>query len=318
MIEVSAPSNIALIKYMGKQNSKSNLPTNASLSYTLEKLRTTVVLEEVSSSQDEWIPLSGEDFFKIELSEKGKEKFLSHLQRMKTNLQLSGFYRVASANNFPSDAGLASSASSFAALTLACYDMKRQKNPSINISMEKLAELSRQGSGSSCRSFFSPWSIWDQQGAREISLPIQNLHHFVLVYESRAKKVSSSEAHLRVLSSPFFAKDSSGLPRVERAEKRLEQLIHSFQERHWEKSFEICWDEFWDMHELFHTSEPSFSYLNEEVKIVLKRMKERWQKEKVGPLITLDAGPNIHCLFREEDTDLAKSWQQEFQPRGMA
>ena len=62
MIEVSAPSNIALIKYMGKQNSSSNVPTNASLSYTLENLRTTVRMDAISGDKDQWAPLEGKAF----------------------------------------------------------------------------------------------------------------------------------------------------------------------------------------------------------------------------------------------------------------
>lgn len=315
MIEVSAPSNIALIKYMGKSDPRSNRPTNASLSYTLEKLRTTVTIERISGPEDEWMPLLGPAFSRIELSAKGKDKFLSHLKRMKEVLQLDGCYRVTSANNFPADAGLASSASSFAALTLACYEEKKRQNNQFVMSLEKLADLSRQGSGSSCRSFFSPWALWDQEGAREVSLNTGKLQHFVLVFESRAKAVSSSEAHLRVTTSPLFKKDSSGLSRIERAEMRLKNLISALQENHWTKSFEICWDEFWDMHELFHTSAPPFTYLNDDVREVLKGMKQRWQEEGVGPIITLDAGPNIHCLFQEKDVELAKSWQHQFQPR---
>lgn len=319
MITISAPSNIALIKYMGKSNSLSNIPTNSSLSYTLNQLRTRVEIQKIESdSADEWAPLVVDSFFKLELSLRGQEKFLNHFAKMKKELGISGQYRVLSANNFPSDAGLASSASSFAALTQACYLLKKSQDKNFEISTEDLADLSRQGSGSSCRSFFSPWSIWDQKGVREIKLATQDLEHMVLVFETRAKEVSSSEAHKRVLQSPLFKKDSSGLSRSERAEGRLYRLINSLQEGQWSKSYEICWDEFWDMHELFHTSLPSFSYLTEEVRNTLSRMQERWKNEGTGPLITLDAGPNIHCLFRKSDKDLAKSWKDEFQPQGQS
>ena len=58
-IEASAPSNIALIKYMGKTSESGNWPTNASLSYTLEHLRSFVVLEPEGGEQDQWKPLAG-------------------------------------------------------------------------------------------------------------------------------------------------------------------------------------------------------------------------------------------------------------------
>ena len=68
-IEASAPSNIALIKYMGKIRTESNLPTNASLSYTLENLRSFVTLESNDTGVDEWKPLAG--FAEFKLSEVG-------------------------------------------------------------------------------------------------------------------------------------------------------------------------------------------------------------------------------------------------------
>ena len=76
----SAPSNIAIIKYMGKTSSAQNLPTNPSISYTLNHLRSFVSLELISDSEsDQWQPLIAPGLLPIELSEKGKIKFLNHL-----------------------------------------------------------------------------------------------------------------------------------------------------------------------------------------------------------------------------------------------
>ena len=315
MIKASAPSNIALIKYMGKIDSQSNIPSNASLSFTLENLQTTVVIEKNNSKSDSWGPLTGSDFYNLQLSEKGVQKFLNHFARLKKEFAIEGHYDVKSANNFPSDAGLASSASSFAALTEATFLLKKSADSDFTKSKVELAALSRMGSGSSCRSFFTPWSIWDEKGAREIDIPIKNLIHKVFIYETSAKKVSSSEAHQRVVASPLFAKDSSGFSRIERAESRLQNLLQAFTANNWRQAYEICWEEFWDMHELFHTCNPSFTYLTDEVCDVLKKMKKKWDSEGRGPLITLDAGPNIHCLFREEDLDIFSSWENEFTPK---
>ncbi len=57
-IEASAPSNIAVIKYMGKTSKEVNLPSNASLSFTLEHLRSFVVIEP-REGEDDWQPLAG-------------------------------------------------------------------------------------------------------------------------------------------------------------------------------------------------------------------------------------------------------------------
>jgi diphosphomevalonate decarboxylase len=166
-IEASAPSNIALIKYMGKADVKSNRPTNSSLSYSLDKLRTFVrIQKDEGATADHWAPYERTDLLKIQLSEKGMVKFLTHFELLKKEFKMKGFYRIESANNFPSDCGLASSASSFAALTLAAHEwmLKNAEGVPTPYRPKELSKLSQKGSGSSCRSFFSPWALWHHDG----------------------------------------------------------------------------------------------------------------------------------------------------------
>ena len=150
MIHAEAPSNIALIKYMGKISGTGNKPTNASVSYTLPHLVTRV--EIVKNPIDDWAPLEAKSFVAPELSSKGRQKFLDHFARLKEAWGIEGNFLIRSANNFPSDCGLASSASSFAALTRATAVL-RQELTGKETSVEEQSRWSRQGSGSSCRSF---------------------------------------------------------------------------------------------------------------------------------------------------------------------
>ena len=113
------------------------------------------------------------------------------------------------------------------------------------------------------------------------------------------KKISSSSAHLRIESSLL------NVGRPQRAEKRLKDLIQALQNKDWHKSFEICWQEFWDMHTLFHTSSPPFHYLTPSSLEVLMDLHSKWEKNGYGPLITVDAGPNIHLLSLESDNKKA-------------
>lgn len=296
-IEASAPSNIALIKYMGKTEVLGNRPTNSSFSYCLENLRTFVRIQrDPSLTVDEWSPYLRSDLRPIQLSEKGLTKFLNHFQFLKREFKLEGFYRIESANNFPSDCGLASSASSYAALTQAAHEAMLQTPHAGRMAYrpKELAKLSQKGSGSSCRSFFSPWSLWHSDGAESIQIPYVQLKHIVLLCDESVKSVSSSEAHVRVLTSDLFK------GRVERAEGRLQQLINSLRGQNWKQSFEICWNEFWDMHTLFHTSVPAFMYMNENSIKALSALHNTWMRNGDGPLITMDAGSNIHLLFRPD------------------
>lgn len=306
IVEKSAPSNIALIKYMGKIDESSNLPTNSSLSWTLNNLRSYVRLTlDPGLKQDQWQSLAG--FDQIELSEKGKTKFLNHLKRVKDHFGVTESILIESANDFPSDCGLASSASSFAALTMAAVELcEKLKDKFGETSFVDQAEISRNGSGSSCRSFFGPWALWYQEGVRPLEFPVANLKHQVIVVASGHKEVSSSEAHRRVVSSSYF----QGRP--QRAEQRLAYLMEALRSAEWDDIYRICWDEFEDMHQLFETSKPAFSYKKNETFEVLKFAKDLWLEQKDGPLVTMDAGANVHLLYRPDQSALIKKVHQEY------
>ncbi len=317
----SAPSNIALIKYMGKiDNLGDNRPSNSSLSYTLDHLQSYVELKLTRETTDSWQPLErtnlkyfedalSPSFNVPELSEHSKTRFLKHLQFLKDGFQFQENFEVRSANGFPADCGLASSASSFAALTVCANLALSELSERKSYTQTELSEMSRHGSGSSCRSLFFPWSIWDFDGARPIELGFKKLIHQVAVVDSSKKKVSSSEAHKRVTTSPLFE------GRKERAENRLKQLTAALRSQNWSESYQLMWSEFWDMQSLFETAKPHFGYLSAESLQVLRWLQENtWEKTGDGPLITMDAGPNIHLLYRENQRELAEKVQREFVP----
>jgi diphosphomevalonate decarboxylase len=285
---------------MGKIDGLGNKPTNASLSWTMENLRTEVQLE-LTKGSDQWSGLNG-----LQLKPQGIEKFLKHFKFLKDQWKVTESFHIKSGNNFPSDCGLASSASSFAALTMASAETFQKMNPqSWGEERKELSKLSRHGSGSSCRSFFSPWALWKDEGAEGIDLPLR-LQHAVLILESEPKKVSSSEAHKRVVMSPHFT------GRIKRAEEKLEELISVIRKGNWKIGREIVWDEFEDMHELFHTSHPAFGYITPKAREVLDWTKNSFKKEGHGPWVTLDAGPNIHFLFEKHDIKFADKFMQNF------
>lgn len=296
---VEAPSNIALIKYMGKKGSE-NRPTNSSLSYTLDQLKSIVKIEQGVEDMDVWEPMDSGMWVSPRLPEFGKKKFLNHWIWLKKQLGIRGYFTIRSANNFPSDCGMASSASSFAALTLCAHKVSQSCGTGRKeVCPKTLAQWSAKGSGSSCRSFFDFWVQWsDGEGVCPVDLPYRGLLHNVVVVSPLKKKVSSSEAHLKIQTSVL----NKG--RHLRAEQRMKDLIAALSSRDWGRAFAISWAEFWDIHTLFETSQPSFRYMSSESLSVLNKVCRFWHENKDGPLVTMDAGPNVHLLYREDQKDV--------------
>lgn len=301
-----APSNIALIKYMGKKDVENNIPINASLSYTLNNLLTSVVLEKHSGKKDIWEPLNIPGAMQFILPQSAQERFLNHLTRLKSHFHYSGAFIVRSSNNFPHSSGLASSASSFAALTkcavLALCELTEQEVPSIEIQ----AQLSRAGSGSSCRSFFSPWALWKEDSVGAIDLPYKQLTHQVILISKDEKQVSSSEAHERITTSTLY------VTRSQRAEQNLKVLLAALEKQQWKEAYQICWREFQDLHQLFSSCAKPFSYMTEQTQQALVSLQELWQRENDGPIVTMDAGPNIHLLYRPDQANMALKFKHDY------
>ncbi len=290
-----APANIALIKYMGK--SENNIPYNVSLSYTTHRFITEISLEE---HPDEDVFINDLQLNSVEI-----ERFLKHLTYIKEVSDFHGFFKVKSKNNFPRSAGIASSASSFAALTKCAFKAINtiQKKPSASI--EEMSAVSRVGSGSSCRSFFSPWCVWKDNYAKKIDIPIDNLLHDIVLINREIKTVSSSDAHKRVFSSLLM----NG--RKKRAELRFHKLLDAFKNDNWSDVYQICWEEFFDMHALFETSRPHFGYITDKTMYALSKIRNFWKIHNNGPIATIDAGANIHLLWKKEAEQLRHIFKEE-------
>jgi diphosphomevalonate decarboxylase len=305
MWQSKKPSNIALIKYMGKSDVHKNKPSNASLSWTIPYLTTEVELrQDNESGKDQWQLMTTD--FPFKMSAVGRQKYLNHLQRVKDYYDVKSHFVVSSGNNFPADCGIASSASSFAALTdaaiQACVDLSQATLPS----PQEQAQISALGSGSSCRSFLQGWVHWDGEQIQSVDTQWSSLLHMVVILGAGTKTVSSSEAHQWVTSSLLYQ------DRAPRAEQRLQYFLDSLKTRDWGHMYEIAWAEFWDMHALFETSTPSFGYFLPDTMQVLSELRRYWQQKGDGPLVTMDAGPNVHLLWREDQRNQALQFYQDF------
>ncbi len=300
-IRASAPSNIALVKYMGKSDSSRNLPANPSLSMTLSDFRSTATVETSSSPSWEWVGDA--------LSPKERDRALNHaatveakarkkFQELGIPLASASGFLLSCTSDFPARAGVASSASSFAAMTLAVLgaldaeEVFRSRYDREFPLRAWAASLSREGSGSSCRSFGGPFVHWEGEKIREIQGNLPPLVDLLLVIEDSAKEVSSSDAHRRCTASPLFE------GRAERASLRSAEVERAIEAGDLVRIAEAAWADAWEMHSLFHTSLPPFTYFKPRTLEALQWFS-RFLGDPIPPIVTLDAGPNLHVLIPE-------------------
>ena len=301
LVWAEAPSNIALIKYMGQRPQVDKLPANPSLSLTLPAHRARVELEP--SDHWSWAPLKSWGCYQL-LTESQQIRFMDHARWMMMHLGINEQYCIRSATNFAPMCGLASSAASFAALTAAIVGWVESVHHRVFNDLNEVASLSRRGSGSSCRSFLGPWVHWSDDQIEAVEGP--ECHHQCIVVSDQPKAVSSSQAHQQVLSSPMFK------GRAVRAIDCYTALQQAFKVNDWRLGYELVWQEFWDMHTLFHTAQPCFQYMTIDTLSVLNRIQAHWFKTGDGPWVTLDAGANVHCLYRPDQSALQSEFFHHF------
>ena len=160
---VIAPSNIAFIKYWGARDLEQALPMNASISMTLsECVSHSTVAFTAGSDEPDRIELAADDGSLTPPPPSFRLRALAHLERVRRWARRSGSFRVATKNSFPTGAGIASSASGFAALTLAST-----KALGLTLTVPELSDLARMsGSGSAARSVLGGYVEWSPEGVR--------------------------------------------------------------------------------------------------------------------------------------------------------
>ena len=195
-----APSNIAFTKYWGKKDEILRLPIHGSISMTLSNLLTSTTVEFSKEFKKDEVIINGE------VEEGETSRVINHLDRIRKLAGINLFAKVISNNNFPTGTGLASSASGFAALTLAA-----SKAAGLNLSEKELSILARQGSGSACRSIPSGFVEWLDGNTSETSYAVQifppnywAIADVVVILSQGKKEVSSTLGQQSAFSSPFM------------------------------------------------------------------------------------------------------------------
>lgn len=290
-----APANIAFIKYWGKKDEKLRLPLNASISMNLSAATTITTVEFLEKHTEDVI----DDFF----SENEKSKVIEHLDRIRRLAKSTLGAKVETKNSFPKGAGISSSASGFAALTLAAT-----RALGLNLSEKELTILARIGSGSACRSIPDGFVYWKNgESSRDCyaySLypsTYWDLCDIVAIVDEGEKTISTTEGMARVKTSPFWKSRVLGIP------AKIAAVQYALKRKSIRDLGIVIEEDCINMHAVAMTQNPPLFYWNETTMEIIRSVRA-WRENGLPVYFTIDAGPNVHliCEAKNEKAVVAK------------
>jgi diphosphomevalonate decarboxylase len=283
---VFSPSNIALAKYWGKRDTALNLPTNGSLSATLEDFGSFTTVSFDDSFAADRLFLNGEEARGGKLG-----KVLKVLDLVRSLAGVKAHALVQSANNFPTGAGLASSASGLSAVTLAAASAL-----GVDQDLTKLSEIARKGSGSACRSFWGGYVEWARgdraDGGDSVGRPVAEESHwpldaFILIVSGAEKHQGSTNGmEVTRLTSPYFP------AWVESAEASLAPIRGAILQRDFTGLAELAEVNCLRFHTSAMAAQPPVIYWQGRTLDLIHRVR-RMRAEGLNAFFTVDAGPNV-------------------------
>lgn len=299
-ITAVAPSNVAFIKYWGRKDEALRLPTNGSISMNLSDLQTTTTVKFDPSFNEDSVIISSSSAFEGRIEKpfdyaqgavKNDAKVIAHLDRIRNLAGIKEKAKVVSENNFPRSTGLSSSASGFAALTLAAT-----KAAGLELSEKELSILARIGSGSACRSIPDGFVEWFDGDSSETSYAQSifqadywDIVDIVCILSTKEKKVSTSVGQQSAATSPHFVNRLKKMPgRI----KRMKEIIR---DRDFVAFGEMIEEEALEMHRIMETSVPPLFYMTDETKKLVEYV-QKWRGEGLPVYFTVNTGENIHLV----------------------
>ncbi|CCG83278.1 Diphosphomevalonate decarboxylase [Taphrina deformans PYCC 5710] len=308
----TAPVNIAVVKYWGKRDPTLNLPTNSSISVTLSQddLRAWTTASCSQDFPEDRMWLNGEE--RSTTDDKRLLACLKELRSLRTRVEqedgtlpkLSGMgLHIASENNFPTAAGLASSAAGFAALVRAVADL--YKLPS---SRTELSRIARQGSGSACRSLFGGYVAWEmgtrEDGSDSQAVQVAEADHWptmkacILVASAQKKDVSSTSGMQSTTKTSLLFRE-----RIERVvPDRMARMTEAIRARDFSTFAELTMRDSNGFHAVCLDTYPPIFYMNDVSRAVVRLVEHiNGQAGETVCAYTYDAGPNTVIYYLREN-----------------
>lgn len=290
-----AHTNIALIKYWGKKDQDLIIPMNSSLSLTLDHFYTDTMVSFDSDLSHDIFSLNGKFIDDPHITQ------FMDLIRQKAHIKT--FAHIDSTNHVPSTAGLASSASSYAALAASA-----SKAAGLNLSHKDLSRLARRGSGSACRSIYGGFVEW-RKGTNDktsFAIPLEehlnwNICMIVALVNTHKKKISSRVGMQRVVAtSPYY----EGW--LKSTATDLINIKKAIQRRDFQMLGEITESNALKMHALNLSATPHFNYFDPLSLALMNTVEHLRTAQHIQCYYTLDAGPNVKILCKENDVATIK------------
>jgi len=287
--------NIAVVKYWGKENDEKNIPYFSSLSFTMDRqllTRSTIAFSPEFKEDEAW--LNGK-----KLDEKKLAEIQKSIKQLREKAKTSWKFKLVSKNFFPTAAGMASSASGFAALVLAADKALGTSEPK-----KELSKIARLISGSACRSLYGGFVEW-QKGEKEdasdcFSYQIADEKHWpelvniIAIIDTNEKKILS-RAGMQIT-----AKTSKLYPAHVNDNTRLvNEMKDAVLKRNFEKFGELTMQASNRLHSIMLDTYPPIKYLNDTSWEVIAKVHDLNDK-KIIAAYTFDAGPNAHVYTLEK------------------
>ncbi|MEW6284691.1 MAG: diphosphomevalonate decarboxylase [Chloroflexota bacterium] len=289
-------ANIAFIKYWGNRDHALRLPMNGSISMNLDGLFTRTTVSFQPSLPFDELVINGR-----EVTGPGLERVSAILDLIRGMAGIGERAEVITENNFPSGAGIASSASAFAALALA-----GSRAAGLTLSEAELSRLARRGSGSAARSIPSGFVEWQAGTGDEDSFAFSiappehwQLVDCIAIVSAAHKKTGSTEGHALAPTSPLQA------ARVADAPRRLDLCRSAILNRDFDAFAAIVELDSDMMHAVMMTSSPALHYWQPASLSVMQAVRQ-WRGEGLPVCYTVDAGPNVHVLCPQTEAQVVE------------
>jgi diphosphomevalonate decarboxylase len=288
-----AHPNIAFIKYWGNRDQSLRLPENGSISMNLEELTTRTQVTFDPGLPSDILDLNGHRQTGMVFN-----RVVSHLNLLRGLRGIATRAYIKSENNFPEGTGIASSASAFAALTVAAV-----RALGIVLPERDLSRLARRGSGSACRSIPEGFVEWypgssdvDSYAHSIAKADYWDIVDCIAILNRKQKATGSTEGHALAKTSPLQS------ARVMDAPRRLDRCRDAIQTRDFSLFAETIEQDCLLMHAVMITSMPALVYW-EPATLELMHAVKTWRKSGIPVAFTIDAGPNVHIICEAQSLE---------------